>query len=220
MSVAVLRLVPLVQEYDPEQDPPQDFLLSWINSEAPGARVTEIGGLQDDGKGGKDYERGFAQIEPSWSTAHGVDHARLSKDENYSMQQSVAYIRWRAQHIADAGIYDYGENDAFWGLTKLSHALPSYTDEVLAALKSSGKKPETWDEVHTFASSNVGPAAGHSADKWLNEVDDIMTNRNLFGVVAPVVGAIEDVTTKVPGGLTTLLLVGLGIGILYAVSKS
>jgi len=137
----VRTVVPLLEKY--RGDIPLDFLLGWIAVESSGRLGTVTQSLN---------ERGYFQNHPDESKTLKLDHDRLSRDPDYSVQGGIALVRYGARQAQALG-FKYG-SELSWAYAKLRHWLPLGVKVILEDMKKRGFKPTTWDDFRTYVLRN------------------------------------------------------------------
>lgn len=133
----VRTLVPLLEKHRSEI--PLDFLLGWIEVESGGRIGTVTKSLN---------ERGYFQNHPDESKKLGLNHDRLSRDPDYSVQGGIALVRDGAKLAQMLG-FKYG-SDLSWAYSKLRHWLPLGVKVIVDDMKRRGVKPATWGDFRTY----------------------------------------------------------------------
>ena len=137
----VRTVVPLLEKY--RGDIPLDFLLGWIAVESSGRLGTVTQSLN---------ERGYFQNHPGESKTLKLDHDRLSRDPDYSVQGGIALVRYGARQAQALG-FTYG-SELSWAYAKLRHWLPLGIKVLLEDMKKRGFKPATWNDFRTYVLRN------------------------------------------------------------------
>jgi hypothetical protein len=137
-------LIPKLNKY--RGDIPLYFLLGWIKVESDGdnSTVTRLD------------ERGYFQIHPDESKDYGFDHARLSRDEDYSIQCGIELVK-RKMTKADSTATKLGiakKSDLYWYIVKLWHWLPLGVRVITEEAQRQGLRPQSWQEFRSFIVNN------------------------------------------------------------------
>jgi len=135
-------VTPLLNRY--RGDMPLGFLLGWI--------AVESGGINTDAVTSKIEERGYFQIHPGESKSLQLDHQRLSRDPEYSIQGGIKLIGSYGERVKQLG-FAYG-TDLFWHLVKLFHWLPKGVYVTCAHMREHHFKPTTWEEFKQYMLRN------------------------------------------------------------------
>lgn len=123
-------------------DIPLHFLLGWIEVES-GRRIDSSTYL---------CERGYFQIHPDQSKDLGWNHEPLSYDPDYSIKRGVELVRAMVRATEKLAT-KYGvskASDAFWGLVKMYHWIPSSPEKILAHMSSRGRRPTSWTAIMQY----------------------------------------------------------------------
>ena len=134
------ELVNLLNKY--RGDIPLHFLLGWIDVES-GRRIDSSTYL---------CERGYFQIHPDQSKGLRWEHEPLSYDPDYSIKRGVELVRGMIRQ-AEMLAAKYGiskGSDAFWGLVKMYHWIPSSPPKILDHMNSRGRRPTSWAAIMKY----------------------------------------------------------------------
>src|SRR5215213_1347675 len=169
------ELARLINKY--RGDIPFHFLLGWNEVES-GRRIDSSTYL---------CERGYFQIHPAQSKDRGWDHEPLSFDPDYSIMRGVQLVREMVQATEKLAA-KYGVpkgSDAFWGLVKMFHWIPSAPAKILDHMSSRGRRPSSWAAIMNYlvnektripALGNWDPIDGaKNAQKTLDKAEEWKT---------------------------------------------
>jgi len=134
------ELTTLLNKY--RGDIPLHFLLGWIDVES-GRRIDSSTYL---------CERGYFQIHPDQSKDRRWDHEPLSYDPDYSIRRGVELVREMVRQTEKL-VRKYGiskGSDAFWGLVKMYHWIPSSPPKILEHMSSRGRIPTSWAAIMKY----------------------------------------------------------------------
>ena len=134
------ELAKLLNKY--RGDIPLHFLLGWIEVES-GQRIDSSTYL---------CERGYFQIHPSQSQDRRWEHEPLSYDPDYSIKRGVELVREMVRQTEKlAAKYGISKgSDAFWGLVKMYHWIPSSPPKILDHMNSRGRRPTSWADIMKY----------------------------------------------------------------------
>lgn len=134
------ELAKLLNKY--RGDIPLHFLLGWIEVES-GRRIDSSTYL---------CERGYFQIHPEQSKDRRWEHEPLSYDHDYSIRRGVELVRemvLRTEKLVEKYGISKG-SDAFWGLVKMYHWIPSSPPKILDHMNSRGRRPTSWAAIMKY----------------------------------------------------------------------
>jgi hypothetical protein len=152
-------------------DIPLEFLLGWIDVESGGSIGIVTQSLN---------ERGYFQIHPDESKTLRLDHERLSRDPEYSINSGIRLVKQRALRAQQLG-FTYG-TDLFWHMVKLLHWLPKGVQVILAHMRQHGFTPTTWAEFKMYVESNLSdlrrliggkPGGGWDPIRGIHNVEEV-----------------------------------------------
>jgi hypothetical protein len=152
-------------------DIPLEFLLGWIDVESGGNIGIVTQSLN---------ERGYFQIHPDESKTLRLDHERLSRDPEYSINSGIILVKQRALRAQQLG-FTYG-TDLFWHVVKLLHWLPKGVNVILTHMRQHRFTPTTWAEFKTYVESNLSdlrrliggkPGGGWDPIRGIHNVEEV-----------------------------------------------